>query len=1242
MQDAIQKLVKGEYESLDARTLLHNSPSVLLGVSDETAEVLKLISIHTVFDLASSTVFNHALEISEALDGKVSITSQHGFVPADAVNSAHKNTPITDLVDEDIQVLNGVGSSKKEKIIEAIQLETIRDFSYWPPFQAARQIISIAFGGDSVDEDKDSPPELLPKAGEHATEKAFYSSIFFDEIYSSEVNETEFLSLEANQVDVAALGYSQGFETPATGAILTFEQAWYPESLSLGQLLHSLALAPAESTRIAVIDWSRQTSSSTAEEISQSESLSNELGQRRAIGETVRATARQNQSGRSRVEGNSNSSSGSVSAGASGGAFGFSVSVGASYSAASNNYESSSVSSSKGSRSVAADTNQSIDARTQQASASVRNRRAAIVREVSQSESEKIQTRVVTNYNHSHALSIHYYEVVQIYRTITRLVKYERCIFIPMKQIDFRDGKVLYHYREILRRSVPPAYRGIFNQLQGQVSILRNTMIVDSPPLGETPSGRDIRENQTWNIDVGSRLKGLSVRQGLEALAKIRVILNNDEKDIHEYEGSRSEIRFEDGYEIGEIRRIEAVWKKVDETVWKNKSKKLELSREGNITVGFNYLEIDTVFQFVQHTPFEVPTPLHIKFAKEGNEEESRDLITVEQPKELGNLSDKLNEDTAYYSRLIWLNLASHEVALLLSNYTFNDKRLIEYVDTQPLTVYGNYLVLKYYDEDDEEWQNWKEKHIDTAKVTQQKVPVATGGTFAEAVLGRFNASEKLDITRFWNWQESPIPIQAPDIAPIQSGSRKEADNTTPGRLDAPVVNIMNPPNLPDPQGMGAVLNAVSSSNLFKDMSGLAATASLAQQSVKSSGEGATAAAAQAGQNMKVAADLEKARLDMLSKLLGGSLSKSGVSKIGALLNHGSKLDEKGRKKSNQNAESPAFPNNQSSQLGASSSGNGCAVNHGNVTSGSPGGSHEVDAFKSAVGSDLNFAASNPTLSWGSNSLPNLSAWEELISFRPLHSVQSAMIVAQHKLQPIEKARSQVSLDYYPVEIRKFPKIKGKVVTAEEFLTYFRLNINQFANPHAQFNPYDSAASTLWKSKKPLDTVISINLAKVHVDTSRGEPPWGIPTGDGKLTLEKGSVVVSEFTSTHWNFMTVKTTNDGWHPISGTRQFGIKKKDKNGSYVLYTRGADRITLRRDLAANWLSSWIVNGGIVFTAADILWVSMQNSVAAYINANGGSAVVGKKMVGRYDWPAVKTLYFKPKRTWLEDAIASIPVL
>ena len=48
-----------------------------------------------------------------------------------------------------------------------------------------------------------------------------------------------------------------------------------------------------------------------------------------------------------------------------------------------------------------------------------------------------------------HALSIQYYEVVQLYQTTVRLEKCERCLFIPMKAITFNE-QAITRFRSIL------------------------------------------------------------------------------------------------------------------------------------------------------------------------------------------------------------------------------------------------------------------------------------------------------------------------------------------------------------------------------------------------------------------------------------------------------------------------------------------------------------------------------------------------------------------------------------------------------------------------------------------------------------------------------------------------------------------------------------------------------------------------------------------------------------------------
>src|SRR5262249_7687236 len=197
--------------------------------------------------------------------------------------------------------------------------------------------------------------------------------------------------------------------------------------VTLGQLLHSISLAPGESTRVALIDWSRRTRAAASEDISESELLSNTMTHSRAISEVTSATAREFQLGSSISHATSTTEQ-------AGGGFGLDLgplAIGGSGATSTTTTDAYSISTSFGSRDLAANYAQDINDRSQQNASSVRNRRASIVREVSQTEHEAISTRVVTNYNHMHALSIHYYEVVQAFRTTTQLERVEKCLFVP-------------------------------------------------------------------------------------------------------------------------------------------------------------------------------------------------------------------------------------------------------------------------------------------------------------------------------------------------------------------------------------------------------------------------------------------------------------------------------------------------------------------------------------------------------------------------------------------------------------------------------------------------------------------------------------------------------------------------------------------------------------------------------------------------------------------------------------------
>jgi hypothetical protein len=223
-------------------------------------------------------------------------------------------------------------------------------------------------------------------------------------------------------------------------------------------------------------------------------------------------------------------------------------------------------------------------------------------------------------------------------------------------------------------------------------------------------------------------------------------------------------------------------------------------------------------------------------------------------------------------------------------------------VDPAPIAMTGNYLGFIWHFEGEDARQKWlvdngfHEGH----EQAETMVSLSSGGIFAEAVLGRFNAAEKLDISRFWNWQDSPIPILPPEIAPVQAGSRARDVSTETGQLGVPAVQPPALQALPAPTGTGAALQALTTANIFRDMSGQAEVSAALQKSVELASSGDKQAAQQAGKAMeslmqhqqsmaRIAADV--ANTYMNSGMPKPSLGGQNVSKIGAVLNGAEKAD---------------------------------------------------------------------------------------------------------------------------------------------------------------------------------------------------------------------------------------------------------------------------------------------------------------------------------------------------------------
>lgn len=938
-------LLVSEAQLLPLAEVLNLPPDRLLGVSAQALTVLNSLGVHNVFDLAMSSIFNAAVQIEDAADNPGNAMNRFGRPISDLLKPGISGTvAVPDLRNASLDILAGIDDT--EEVQAALGIATVRDLAVYPPFRAAREILNRVFFPEQLEAfDPESPADLVPKSGEFPTERVQYTSLVLDQILRPDTAPPlidlagpDFSPIDAAQVADADFG----FTTLGLGMLLTLNQSWFMQGVTLGHLLHSMALAAGESTRIAVIDWSRKSNAGQTEAIGETEDLSQETSRNRSISEVTEAVAREAQSGFSHTESQSTTKQAGVSAGISIGPFG----GGASASISKTTTSADSYATSAGSREVGASMLQNASDRTHQHAHSARTRRASVVREVSQTEHESVSTRVITNYNHMHALTVQYYEVLQIYRTETSLTRCDRVVFVPFKLIDFSNVDLLRRFRgALIDAALTPAVRDalvnfdllelvperrvVFPGIGGSIAdVLANPRVVtrtvrlarrrppgeeEPVPEGEPPEppepptrpprpGRPDDVADTLWESAASKLSSFfgtpSVRRNSQSLFV------------------PSDVQVEEGAVQSTVRTIKLVFILRDGTRIVDLSARIALSEVARIALEGSNPAADTPATAVLALsrngvvfPLELPTVTVEKDAQETK------LIDVRAAGADVNLVRHLMDNRLHYSQAVFRSLDPAMIAGLLAPFriTLNGEPfpLVQVAEPIPLRIVGNALAFKINTDpvNDAEWRQFMaDRGLTIGQAKVDIVPLSSGGIFAEAVLGRFNCAERLDLSRFFNWQDSPIPIQPTDIAAIQTGTRTQAENLTPGQFSAPLVNITPFGALPDPTGMAGALAAIQNGSMFRDMSGLADTIKLATETAKLSAAGATAVGTQAGEAMKtavsadterrkIAADLEKAKVqaaaDVEKAKLGKSIQDKTITEQGAVVNKEEELKKK-------------------------------------------------------------------------------------------------------------------------------------------------------------------------------------------------------------------------------------------------------------------------------------------------------------------------------------------------------------
>lgn len=589
-----------------------------------------------------------------------------------------------------------------------------------------------------------------------------------------------------------------------------FAVSFIPIGHSLGEIKYSLPLAPGESVRLAVIDWRRADTAARDETTGVSESLVHEQTHDRLVTESMSAALEEWQRGGSIMGGTAGGAGASGSMGALGVAGGAMLSIGGGYSTSS------------GSRDLTADTQQKVADSVSQATTSVRELHSSVVVQTTEQESQSIETRAFANYNRGHTLTVLYYEVLRHFRLVSEFTKQYRAVLLPRIEWNLADDVLLLDKRYVLAgalldATLAPAFDALARADRVRAERKRN------PPVSITPYNEadTVFTSFSMTFAVGGENSSNAFSMSVIKHSGERVTLltagstNLNRDEPFNNEDSEFLIVSDPGPGIrwGDIKEFRF---RKDSDAWDDAVRVIKIDITGNSSIGPRHVHphVMGMTYYLNNAGEEVPLAVtappppppappipSLEQAINGD-----DYALIER------LKAHMLRETEYYRRVLDLSNDPNAYARAFEKTPFGGGMQIDAVSPTPLEIFGSMIAFPLLDQDVREQP--------VIPPTERLVSLPTRGLFAEAKLGHCSVAEEIDETRFWRWDEHPLPFQASDIAPVVPIQPKPQEHPlTPTALPSPVATVQAPVALPDPTGLAAILNAITKPDIFRDMS---------------------------------------------------------------------------------------------------------------------------------------------------------------------------------------------------------------------------------------------------------------------------------------------------------------------------------------------------------------------------------------------------------------------------------------
>lgn len=630
--------------------------------------------------------------------------------------------------------------------------------------------------------------------------------------------------------------------TLGMGYIVHMQQVWIPAGLSLGDLVYSLPLAPGEQQRIAIEERVQTVSERDIQTFSVDEFQSFKETQDSSALATFRSAFDEATRGGSHID--SSSQTGSVAAEASTGIVGAIFGGGG----VSGGYSSSSSSGNTSSwqntsRDFASNASQDMHSALTRVAAGSRRGSQTNIRVASETERTQVTTRIVTNHNKIHALTMQWWQVLRHFTVSSEVDDVQLVCFVPLELVQFlpqgepfslpgmpasraallaRYAMVL-RYHDVLapffRRNAEYAYglrqlrdfaanpeavpktsttqqdvvhftiEGTFMPFE-QVFV---TVVCKSGaqigPVGLTGGGSIVDltpEKYGSRQELLGYLKSHRLPGGGLGIPGPGVTLQADiplpdwlaRTDIVRFDVTRRFSSLSYKLKLPPVTLAnfaEVVQLSEHQTIYLSPA---ELEQEiGGPWVGAKSATLPGPVNFLAPDPFAsifralMAGTLPLAALRVAPVLSFSDLLRIE------TVFHHIVRNTVFYSKAVWAALSDEERAILLERYTIGvpaggvqsadqEVPLLNCVANRVLGFFGNAAIMPFGIPPDvaasmkvtsRDIQDALLRfHRQAFQPPRSSITLPARGTLGEAVLGSCSSAEKIDLTRFWNWQDSP------------------------------------------------------------------------------------------------------------------------------------------------------------------------------------------------------------------------------------------------------------------------------------------------------------------------------------------------------------------------------------------------------------------------------------------------------------------------------------------------------